>query len=446
MLLGGWRPPLWILLAVALGAAGPTPGRADGVHEVSRSAYADRLHGFWLGQSIANWTGLTTEMVRVEPPFFTDADWATTVRPTIWGHFPAHSGTIDFFLLPRGKAWGADDDTDIEYMYQYLLERSDSVVLTGEAIRDGWLNHIYSNRAAPLSPNTFERENYLWVSNERALELMERHGMIPPATSAPGNNDLAEMIDAQLTTELFGLLAPTRPDVALKLADLPIRVAARGDAALIAGFYVVMHALAAAADPSLPLREQVLWLAREARATLPEGSTPAAMFDFVWAAYSASPDPGDWERVRDAVYERYQLHTNDGYTYRQGFDAGINFAASLVSLFFGEGDIRNTIRIGTLAGWDADNPTATWGGLLGFLIGRHGIETAFGREDLSEAFWIHRTRRNFPDHTPNEIGEDRFSLMAERGVEVIDRVVTQQMGGRVAGDRWLIPPAETADD
>ena len=32
---------------------------------LSRSDYADRLEGFWLGQSIANWTGLVTEMDKI---------------------------------------------------------------------------------------------------------------------------------------------------------------------------------------------------------------------------------------------------------------------------------------------------------------------------------------------------------------------------------------------
>ncbi|MEJ2323043.1 MAG: hypothetical protein P8Z31_12180, partial [Gammaproteobacteria bacterium] len=32
---------------------------------LSRGDYADRLEGFWLGQSIANWTGLVTEMDKI---------------------------------------------------------------------------------------------------------------------------------------------------------------------------------------------------------------------------------------------------------------------------------------------------------------------------------------------------------------------------------------------
>ena len=173
--------------------------------------------------------------------------------------------------------------------------------------------------------------------------------------------------------------------------------------------------------------------------TLPEDSTPAAMYDFVLSSYLATDSRSNWESTRDAVYARYQVEGADNYTYKQGFDAGINFAASLISLFYGEGDIKRTIRIGTLAGWDSDNPTATWGGLLGFMIGKNGIEKAFGRTDLSDAYWIHRTRRGFPDHTPGSIGEDSFPLMAARAVALIDRIVVNELGGTVNGDTWHIP-------
>lgn len=62
---------------------------------------------------------------------------------------------------------GSDDDTDIEYMYQHLT-LNNSNILTASEIREGWLKHISS-----------KEENYLWVSNQRAYELMER-GILPP--------------------------------------------------------------------------------------------------------------------------------------------------------------------------------------------------------------------------------------------------------------------------
>lgn len=414
-------------------ASADTPGKN---YKISRSKYEKQLHGFWLGQSIANWTGLSTEMVRVSPPFFTDNDWGKVIEPAVWGTFAAHTGVIDFYLPSSDQVWGSDDDTDIEYLYQFLLERNKAIFLTPETIRDGWLHHIYSESEAPLSRNNFVKENYLWVSNQRAYQLMEK-GLVPPETSIPKNNSDSLMIDAQLTTEIFGLFAPGRPDIALEMAHLPVRVSAIGIAEQIAKFYVVMHSYAAIVPNKLSLKEQTRWLAEKARNALPNASSAAKIFDFVHQFHANSSDGDNWEEARDAVYERYQKQTNDGYEYQGGFDAGINFAASLVSLFYGEGDIRRTIQIGTLAGWDSDNPTATWGGLLGFLLGVKGVDLAFQRKDLPEAYWISRTRRNFPDRTPNSDGEDKFSFMAKRALPIVDRVV-QYTRGKYDDDFWYI--------
>ena len=104
-------------------------------------------------------------------------------------------------------------------------------------------------------------------------------------------------------------------------------------------------------------------------------------------------------------------------------------------MFYGEGELKETIKIGTLAGWDSDNPTATWGGLIGFMIGKDGIEEAFDRK-FSNKFNIHRTRQNFPND-----GMDSFEKMAERGLIIIDRVVIEEMRGTIDLEKnmWIIP-------
>jgi hypothetical protein len=423
-----------------------TPSATDRV--ISRSDYAERMHGFWLGQSIANWTGIVTELVKVEPPFFTDEDWGKPAVRAPWGTYAPHAGSIDYFGVEEGRVWGADDDTDVEYMYQHLLDTHNVSVLSPEQIRDGWLHHIYSDSDAPISPIRFQRENALWVSNQRAYDLMLEKGLLPPATSEPVNNPDYDKIDAQLTTEIFGLMAPGRVDVARRMAYLPIRTTASAEAAEIAQFYVTMHALAIVDDTDATLQERLLAMADAARAELDDDLYPAAMYDFIKAHYEANADKDDWESTRDAVYERYQLNKNDGYPGLSAADAGINFAAGMVSFFYGQGDLPRTIRIGALAGWDSDNPTATWGGLLGFMLGRAGVEEAFaeytGDMELSQAYWITRTRRNFPDYTPDEIGEDSFPLMARRAVNIIDRVVIEEMNGGVSveNDSWYVPVAK----
>lgn len=264
-------------------------------------------------------------------------------------------------------------------------------------------------------------------------------GMVPPQTSLPINNSKSSMIDAQLTTELFGLLAPGRPDIALQIAELPIRTTAYEEAYWVAQFYVVMHSLASAVDPSMTMQQQTQWLAQQASQQLPTESSAMKIYQFVWAQYQQHPD--HWEQTRDAVYQRYQLQGADGYTYSEPFDALINFAASLISLFYGQGDIVRTIQIGSLVGWDSDNPTATWGGLLGFMLGIEGVKQAFGLQQVSTSYWIHRTRRNFPDNTAEQLGEDSFAPMAERDLNTIDLVVTELMLGslKAADNSWVIP-------
>ena len=397
---------------------------------LSKSDYAEKLHGFWLGQCIANWTGILTEMDKIggegdRGVFYTREDWGTTVQSKRWGG-RTWEKTIDWVRQGPDETWGADDDTDIEYMYQYLLTNNATTRLTGEQIRDGWTTHIYDEEKAPRG------ENFLWVSNQRAHDLM-LEGMVPPATSDPANNQHYEMIDAQLTTEIFGLYAPGRPDIALEIAHLPIRTTASAEAALASEFYVIMHALAAGADSAAPRKAQVHALAALARSYLPDESTTAKMYDFVKGRYEAGVP---WEEARDDVYRRYQVEQKDGYDKapRNPVASGINFAASMVSLFFGEGDYQETVKIAVLAGWDSDNPAATWGGLLGFMIGKQGVEEAFGQE-FSDRYHIHRTRTGFP--VPD--GIDNFPAMAAAGVEIVDRVVVDEIKGEIKGDQWLIP-------
>ncbi len=340
---------------------------------VNRAEYKDQLKGFWLGGCIANWTGLPTENGRTDFPFFTDDDFGP--------------GKFDYVL--DQDPWGADDDTDIEYVYQHGMEKFNNYMLTGEQISTVWQDHIGLPK--------------LWVSNLSALGQMQ-NGAVPPATSLPENNPMWDMIDAQLTTEIFGALAPGRPDVAMDIAHLPIRTTAYLHSEWASEFYIIMHALAVVDDQSMSRKEQLVWLAAQARKRIPEWSYIADMVDFVKAAYNTNPDKDNWELTRDQVAQRYQHTVTAGYQYKYPWDSGINFAASMVSLFYGEGDYKKTIRIGCMCGWDSDNPTSTWGGLLGLLYGHEGLQEHFNKTDFSDDYNIARTRFNMPIPLDNFTG------------------------------------------
>ena len=400
---------------------------------IDRNNYLNQLEGFWLAQCIANWTGLITEMDKIGIPingkgkgFYTRENWGKKDEPNIWDS-NNYSETIDFIFAEKDSIWGADDDTDIEYIYQELIYKNPKLKLTGEDVRKGWLKHIYK-----------EEENFLWVSNQKAFDLMIQ-GIIPPETSNPELNPYYEMIDAQLTTEIFGLFSPTKPEIALELAYLPIRTTARKNAALIAEFNIIMYSLASKNIKDLSIKNRILLMAEKARFHLPNNTYPAKMFDFVYDYYKKGIA---WESTRDELHNKYQVRQEDGYHWATTdkscngcFAAGINFGASIISLLYGEGDLKKTIQIGALAGWDSDNPTATWGGLLGFMKGKKEVEKIFGRK-LSSLFNIHRTRKGFSNK-----GIDNFKNMAFKGQEIVDRVVKEKMGGEInlEKDIWIIP-------
>ncbi|MBL6656472.1 MAG: ADP-ribosylglycohydrolase family protein [Flavobacteriaceae bacterium] len=368
---------------------------------ISKSAYKDHLMGFWLGSCIGNWTGLPTENRRVDFPFFTDDDFG--------------EGKFNFVL--DQDPWGADDDTDIEYIYQLAMEQNNSPLLTPSQISAAWQKHI----GLPL----------LWVSNLAALTQMQ-NGALPPNTSHPDNNPMWEMIDAQLTTELFGALAPSRPDIGLKLAHLPIRTTAYAHSEWAAEFYVIMHTLAVTINSEKSRKDEILRISEIARKYIPDSSYIADMYDFVYDSYLKNPDKSDWEKTRDMVANRYQYNNNAGYIYQYPWDSGINFAASIISLLYGEGDFKRTLAIASMCGWDSDNPTATWGGFLGLLMGFDELKNLFDY-NFSTSYNIARTRYN----TPLKI--DNFDDMANRGLKLIDAVVQNQMNGSLDNDHWIIP-------
>ena len=404
---------------------------------ISIQKYKDQLKGFWLGQCIANMTGLVTEMDKIgnigeikTGKFYTSNDWGKLDEPNIFSpnQISEYSETIDFVFEQDG-VWPADDDTDIEYMYQDLLLKNKTSFLTPTQIRSGWIKHI-----------KIEEENFLWVSNQKAFDLM-KEGVLPPETSDPNLNEHYEMIDAQLTTEIFGFLAPSRPDIALKMAELPILTTARYDAKWISQFYVSMYSLATTIDTKKDIKYNILTIADKSRYLLPDTSYSSKMYDYVKGQYLQGKS---WEEARDNVYERYQVESKDGYNitskklYCNGcFAAGINFAASLISLFWGEGNLKRTIKIGTLTGWDSDNPTSTWGGLIGFIIGKKGVEKEFNRK-FSEKYFIHRTRQNF------DYEVDDFDNMANNAIKIITNMVKNEINGRFDQENqlWYIPQVD----
>lgn len=435
---------------------------------INRSEYASKLRGMWLGEAIANWTGIQTEGNRNKPPFMVQKDWGTLVDDKkSWDDLvPAHDPKRDPKLLDfvTQDPWKADDDTDIGYLYMHLMHIHQTPLLSPQQIAAGWDKSLRQEPKRGPRDNAYgdqqDETMFIWTSDLQALREM-RKGVLPPATAFAAISSVPNptwghrtpvpnyrLICAQLTTELIGAVAPGMPEYALQISNLPIRTTSGTYATHAAQFYVLLYSLAAVVDPALSPREKVLWLANEARKYIPSTSKTADIFDTLHKRFlrdcpsESAAGCARWEPARDLIYTRYHRDAKKyGFRYFDWYESSVNFGTGILALLYGQGDLKRTIQIGTLSGWDSDNGTASMGGLLGLMNGYDWVAAQFPGIKLSDRYTIYRTRTDFhPDYLPNDPqAEDTFTMLGKRTLETVDLAV-KAGGGFVRDLTYKLPP------
>lgn len=286
------------------------------------SEYFDRVHGSWIVTMVANHSGLPIEGV--------------------WLDEPGPGDAIDLVLLDQ---WSTDDDTHVEWLDLHILETY-GLSPTYEQIRDEWVDHLNGD---------------IWVATRAARDLMD-DGVLPPQTGRPpGNPEGAWAMDAQLETELFGLLNPGRPAHAREQARFFAQVTSVGPAVDASAFYAHLYAMAFhESDPAVLIAH-----AREAEV---DGSIVAPIVDDVVGWHRDHPD--DWRATRARIRDRYDVDP-------EFWGSRVNFATTVMALLYGNGDLRTTLDIAGLAGWDADNNMTTAAGLIAITIGADALPEPF---------------------------------------------------------------------
>jgi len=173
--------------------------------EIDEIEYRDKVHGSWVATMVANHSGLPIEGIYLDEP---------------------GPGTqVELVLFDQ---WSTDDDTHVEWLDLHILEVH-GLDPTYEEIRDEWVDHLNGD---------------IWVATRAARDLMDQ-GIVPPETGQPpGNPDGAWSMDAQLETELFGLINPGRPERARAQARFFAQVTNTGPAVAASAFYAHSYSVA----------------------------------------------------------------------------------------------------------------------------------------------------------------------------------------------------------
>jgi ADP-ribosylglycohydrolase len=336
--------------------------------------YFDKVHGAWQATMVANHTGLQHEGKYLDEPS------------------PADS--IELVLLEQ---WSTDDDTAVEWVDLHILE-TDGLDPTYAQIRDQWVDHLNHD---------------IWVSTRRARELMSE-GILPPDTgSAALNPDGVWSIDAQLQTELFGLLAPGMPEEAARRATYFAKVTNSGLAVEASAFYAAMYALAF-------FESDVPTIIATAQGYFPPEAVVNQIIDNVTTWQQQFPN--DWRQTRRLIRDAYDDDP-------EWWAAKVNFASTIMALLYGHGDLLETMTIATLAGWDADNNATTASGLLGVIHGYQDLPEPI--RTATDVYYNEDVTGHLPAYqTVPEIAA-RTQALAEK--------VIQQAGGRVVEGSYFIP-------
>lgn len=370
---------IWLAIVLAVGLTRPDP--PPRYQTLTADAYFDKVYGAWKATMLANHSGLELQGIYIDEP--------------------GPDGSFAPLLL---EEWSTDDDTHVEWVDLHILE-THGLDPTPEQIRIEWVDHLNHD---------------IWVSTRRARDLMDE-GFLPPETgSAENSPDGAWSIDAQLQTELFGMLAPGMPDVAAEYAERFASVTNSGPAVEASVFFATLYSLAFFED-SVPA------LIDAARRLTGDEAIIAPIVDNVVLWHQENPE--DWRITRQLIRDEYD-------TDPMWWASRVNFAATIMALLYGESDTLRTMEVAALAGWDADNTMATAVGLLGLIHGYNALPEAikestdvYFNEDITGDLPRYDTVTEFARRTQN-LAEEMISSAGGVAQGGLYRIPTETLPGK----------------
>lgn len=339
--------------------------------EIPAETLTDKIRGGLLGQMLGNLNGLEHEMQYIDEP-----------------------GNVESYIpaLPEG-AW-TDDDTDLEWVYIYIMQHEDEIFLSPERITELWKSRVNKR---------------IWCSNLYARQLMDI-GIKPPLTGTFALNPWADFnISGQFICETFGLLAPAMPQTAARIGLNYTRVTIDAEPAQTTQFFTTMIATAFTTDDMMEILDAGV-------AALDPNSIIREIVGDVRRWHKQYPD--NWRKTRRLVRDKY---TRYGGTMRDMNGHELNTASIVAALLYGRGDFTRTLMTAFNFGWDADCNAATAATIVGVTKGYRWM-MAQGWQVVDR--YKNTTREDMPE-------DETITSYADRLVDLSERVITGQGGQRV---------------
>ena len=239
-----------------------------------------------------------------------------------------------------GEIQGAphDDDTDYTFLALHLIETYGLGFTTAQVATE-WLTHLTYFRIY-----TAERAAY------RNLICS-----IPPEEAAEYLNPVREFIGGRIRADLYGFVAPGRPELAASLAYKDVTLSHTNNGVYGAMLWAAMIAWAFVSQDM----EEIIQVG------LSQIPSTCRLAEAVRDTLAISHEVNDWE----VAYDRLLLKYGD---YHPAHTIN-NTIWCLLALLYGKNDLTQSLGIAAMSGMDTDCNCASVGSVLGVILGGAAI-------------------------------------------------------------------------
>lgn len=191
-----------------------------------------------------------------------------------------------------------------------------------------------------------------------AIENLKR-GLIPPAT-ARQNNPYNEWVGGAMKAEIWGLLTPGNPGLAIRYAFRDAIVAHQAN-----GLYGALFVAALLSQAFVEHNLEKLLC--QAASYIPPNSRLSELID---RCLSWHNEFSNWRDSLKQFHLQYAEYVSMPYGYVHIFPC---LSAVMIGALYGEGDFERSICIAAMCGGDADFPPAVIGAVYGLWLGESGL-------------------------------------------------------------------------
>lgn len=281
------------------------------MYKIEYAEFLDKVHGCWYGKCLGGASGAPVEGIK---KIIEVNDFSEIFDPD----------------LPN-------DDLDLQLLWIDVLKNKGTVINSCD-LADAWIEKCWY----PFSEYGYFMKNYM-------------RGVKPPYSGIINNSFFKEGMGCPIRSEIWGIVSAGNPKLASQYAYMDGCLDHADNSVYAEQFLAAVESLAF-------VESDMNTLIAEGMKYLPSDSKLNKCFEMIIKMHK---DGGTWLDARREVLNKYSHPDFTNVVQNLGF--------VLISLLWGEGDMRETINIALKCGYDTDCTCASAASVVGIIKGYSGL-------------------------------------------------------------------------